>query len=122
ESYAVPLSSIVETVLLEEEQMLYVHGQKVMDFRGNIIPLISLKEVFAVPDEIDALDKQHQAIVVVSKGEKMTGLIVDSFIGHREIVLKSLGNYLRDVYAISGATILGDGRVSLIIDPNALIR
>src|SRR5690625_2771600 len=121
ETYAVPLSSIVETVLLKESEMMYAHGQKVMDFRGNIIPLISLKEVFQVPEEME-MDAQHHAVVVVNKGDKMTGLIVDSFIGQREVVLKSLGNYLRDVYAISGATILGDGHVSLIIDPNALIR
>lgn len=122
ETYAIPLSSIVETVLLKEGQLLYAHGQRVMDFRGKIIPLISLKEVFAVSGEADDTAKQVHAIVVVSKGEEMTGLIVDSFMGQREVVLKSLGNYLRDVYAISGATILGDGRVSLIIDPNALIR
>ena len=52
----------------------------------------------------------------------MAGLIVDSFIGQQEVVLKSLGNYLRDVFAISGATILGDGEVALIIDPNALVK
>src|SRR5699024_6911534 len=105
ETYDVPLSSIVETFLLQEADMMYAHGQKVMDFRGNIIPLISLQEVFQVPEEME-VDAQHHAVVVVNKGDKMTGLIVDSFIGQREVVLKSLGNYLQDVYAISGATIL----------------
>ncbi|HLR66571.1 chemotaxis protein CheA [Virgibacillus alimentarius] len=121
ETYAIPLSSIVETVLLEKEQIMYAHGQIVMDFRGKIIPLISLKEFFAVPSKNEGKKQQH-AVVLVSKGENITGLIVDSFLGQREVVLKSLGNYLKDVYAISGATILGDGRVSLIIDPNALIK
>src|SRR5699024_9546031 len=117
----VPLSSIVETVLLQESEMMYAHGQKVMDFRGNIIPLISLQEVFQVPEEME-VDAQHHADVVVNMGDTVTELIVDSYIRQRVVVLKSLGNYLRDVYAISGATILRDGDVSLIIDPNALIR
>lgn len=121
ETYAVPLSSIIETVLLEEEQMMYAHGQKVMDFRGKVIPLVSLAEVFNVPKAEDTTEKHH-AIVVIKKGEKVTGIIVDSFIGQKEVVLKSLGNYMQDVYAISGATILGDGQVALIIDPNALIK
>ncbi|MEC5422903.1 chemotaxis protein CheA [Virgibacillus sp. C22-A2] len=121
EIYAVPLSSIIETVLLEEEKIMYAHGQKVMDFRGSIVPLVSLEEVFSVPGR-ETREEDYHAIVIVKKGEKLTGLIVDSFIGQKEVVLKSLGNYLQDVFAISGATILGDGTVSLIIDPNALIK
>jgi two-component system chemotaxis sensor kinase CheA len=121
ETYAVPLSSIVETVLLRGSDIMYAHGQKVMDFRGSIIPLISLQEVFDVPVAATR-EQEHNRIVVVNKGGKMTGLIVNAFIGQREIVLKSIGDYLGDVYGISGATILGDGCVSLIIDPNALIR
>ncbi len=121
ETYAIPLSSIIETVLLEKEQLMYAHGSKVMDFRGQVIPLISLTDVFEVP-VTEEVDDTYYAIVVVKKGEKLTGLIVDSFIGQKEIVLKSLGNYLKDVFAISGATILGDGEVALIIDPNALVK
>lgn len=121
ETYAVPLSSIVETVLLQEEQVMYAHGKKVMDFRGEIVPLVSLKEVFEVPGDQE-INEQNYSIVLVKKGDRITGLIVDSLIGQREVVLKSLGNYLRHVYAISGATILGDGQVALIIDPNALVK
>lgn len=121
ETYAIPLTSIIETALLTENQILYTHGQKVMDFRGRVIPLISLKEVFQVPGDIANEGKYH-TIVIVKKGDKSVGLIVDAFIGQREVVLKSLGDYMGDVFAISGATILGDGKVSLIIDPNALIK
>ena len=121
ETYAIPLSSIIETVLLEKEQLMYAHGSKVMDFRGQVIPLISLTDVFEVP-VTEEVDDTYYAIVVVKKGEKLTGLIVDCLIGQQEIVLKSLGNYLKDVFAISGATILGDGEVALIIDPNALVK
>ena len=59
--------------------------------------------------------------VIVRKGEKLAGLVVDSFIGQQEIVLKSLGNYLTNIFAISGATILGNGKVALIVDCNALM-
>lgn len=121
ETFAIPLSSIIETVLLEDSEVMYTHGQKVMDFRGQIVPLLDLQQVFHVPDDDKDEEKQH-AVVILQKGEKLTGLIVDSFIGQQELVLKSLGDYLGDVFAISGATILGDGQVALIIDPNALIK
>ena len=63
-----------------------------------------------------------QSVVIVRKGDRLAGLVVDSFIGQQEIVLKSLGNYLQSVFAISGATILGNGQVALIVDCNALIK
>lgn len=120
EIYAIPLSSIIETVILDKEQIMFAHGKKVMDFRGKVVPLVSLAAVFEVPSEELEESKEH-SIVIVKKGEKLTGLIVDSFIGQQEVVLKSLGNYLKDVFAISGATILGNGEVALIIDPNELM-
>lgn len=121
ETYAVPLSSIIETVLLEDDEILYTHGQKVMDFRGQVVPLLDLQTVLNIPEDGDDEERKN-AVVVLKKGEKLTGLVVDSFIGQQELVLKSLGEYLGDVFAISGATILGDGQVALIIDPNALIK
>ncbi|MGB3568714.1 MAG: chemotaxis protein CheA [Priestia megaterium] len=119
ERYALPLSSIIETAIVQPKEVMYVHGQKVIDFRGAIIPLIDLKELFTVPNSVQG---DHYSVVIVKKGEKTAGLIVDSFIGQQEIVLKSLGHYLPGVFAISGATILGDGQVALIIDCNALIK
>lgn len=120
EIYAIPLSSIIETVILEKVQMMFAHGKKVMDFRGKVVPLVSLATVFEVPSQKEDESKEY-SVVIVKKGEKLTGLIVDSFIGQQEVVLKSLGNYLKDVFAISGATILGNGEVALIIDPNELM-
>ncbi|RDZ11862.1 chemotaxis protein CheA [Priestia megaterium] len=119
ERYALPLSSIIETAIVQLKEVMHVHGQKVIDFRGAIIPLIDLKELFTVPNSVQG---DHYSVVIVKKGEKTAGLIVDSFIGQQEIVLKSLGHYLPGVFAISGATILGDGQVALIIDCNALIE
>lgn len=121
EKYAVPLSSIIETAVFKKEQIMMAHRQKVIDFRGRVVPLVSLEEVFQVPREQEE-QSDEVAVVIVRKGEKMAGLVVDSFIGQQEIVLKSLGKYLVNVFAISGATILGDGQVALIIDCNALIK
>ncbi|MEG9296675.1 chemotaxis protein CheA [Mangrovibacillus sp. Mu-81] len=120
EKYAVPLSSIIETAIVKKDDIMKTHNQKVIDFRGKVVPLVFLEDVFEVPKE--SIEEEFYSTVIVRKGEKMAGLVVDSFIGQQEIVLKSLGNYLTDVFAISGATILGDGQVALIVDCNALIK
>lgn len=119
EKYAIPLSSIIETTIIKKEDILAAHNQKVIDFRGHVVPLLDLTDFFEVPKTREQND--FHAVVIVRKGEKMAGLVVDSFIGQQEIVLKSLGNYLTDVFAISGATILGNGQVALVVDCNALI-
>lgn len=121
EVYAIPLSSIIETSIIRKSDIMNAHNQKVIDFRGKVVPLVFLEEIFEVPRSEPADDEFH-SIVIVRKGDKMAGLVVDSFIGQQEIVLKSLGNYLTNVFAISGATILGNGQVALIIDCNALIK
>ncbi len=120
EKYAIPLSSIIETSIIKKGDILSAHNQRVIDFRGKVVPLLSLKEIFDVPSENQ--DSEFLSVVIVRKGDKMAGLVVDSFIGQQEVVLKSLGNYLTNVFAISGATILGDGQVALIVDCNALIK
>lgn len=119
EIYAIPLSSIIETAIIRSSDILNAHNQKVIDFRGKVVPLVFLENVFDVPRE--STDDEFHSVVLVRKGDKMAGLVVDSFIGQQEIVLKSLGAYLSTVFAISGATILGNGKVALIIDCNALI-
>lgn len=121
EKYAIPLSSIVETGIIRREKILNVHGNQMVEFRNSIIPLVSLSGVLQSPD-YNEQDEQETEIVVIRKGDKMAAVMVDEFIGQSEIVLKTLGKYLTNVYAISGATILGDGYVALIIDPNALIK
>ncbi|ERI09231.1 chemotaxis protein CheA [Aneurinibacillus aneurinilyticus] len=121
EKFAVPLSSIIETAVFSPDDIMHAHQQDVIDFRGRIVPLVSLKSIFNIPDSIEHKDNDI-SVVIVRKGDKMAGLVVDSFIGQQEIVLKSLGKYLTNVFAISGATILGDGQVALIIDCNALIK
>ncbi len=119
EKFAIPLSSIIETAIVKKEEILNAHNQRVIDYRGRVVPLVDLADIFAVPvcREEDLL-----SVVIVRKGDKMAGLVVNSFIGQLEVVLKSLGSYLTDVFAVSGATILGDGQVALIVDCNALIK
>ncbi|OBR66797.1 chemotaxis protein CheA [Paenibacillus oryzae] len=121
EKYAIPLSSIVETGIIQRDKILNVHGNRMIQFRSSIIPLVSLSQVLESPD-YDESQEQETEIIVIKKGEKLAAVMVDEFIGQSEIVLKSLGKYLTNVYGISGATILGDGYVALIIDPNALIK
>ncbi|RUL55785.1 MULTISPECIES: chemotaxis protein CheA [Lysinibacillus] len=121
EIYAIPLSSIIETSIIKNSEILNAHNQKVIDFRGKVVPLIFLEEIFEVPRK-ERIDDEFHSVVIVRKGEKLAGLVVDSFIGQQEIVLKSLGNYLTNIFAISGATILGNGKVALIVDCNALMK
>ena len=120
EVFAVPLSSIIETAIIQKDDILNAHNQRVIDFRGKIVPLVDLREIFntGLPEE----DEEYKSVVIVRKGDNLAALVVDSFIGQQEIVLKSLGNYLQSVFALSGATILGNGQVALIVDCNALIK
>ncbi|MBU5350973.1 chemotaxis protein CheW [Paenibacillus silvae] len=121
EKYAVPLSSIVETAIVQREQVRNIHGNKMITFRESLIPYLSLSEVFGVPDFNDA-DEKETEIVVIRKGDRLAAVAVEEFIGQSEIVLKSMGTYLPAIEGISGATILGDGQVALILDPNAFIK
>ncbi len=120
EKYAIPLSSVIETIIIDKDEILNAHNNKVIDFRGKVVPLVFLNDVFSVPNQQE--DDEFVSIVIVKRGNSTAGLVVDSFIGQHEVVLKSLGNYLTNVEAISGATILGDGEIALIIDSNALIK
>ncbi len=120
EKYAIPLSSIVETAIVSKDDVYSAHNQKVIDFRGKVVPLVFLRDIFEVPG--GEVEEDFYSLVIIHKGEKVAGLVVDSLIGQHDIVLKSLGNYLTEVFAISGATILGNGQVALIVDTNALIK
>lgn len=121
EKYAIPLSSIVETGLIRREQIRKVHGYTMIPYRDSHIPLMSLAELFDVRD-FDEKSEEETEIVVVRKGDRLAALTVEDFIGQNEIVIKNLGKYLPPVQGVAGATILGDGQVALIIDPNAFIK
>lgn len=121
EFYAIPLSSIMETAIIHKDQILHAHNRKVIDFRGKVVPLAFLNDIFMVENG-DVNDTDYISVVIVKKGEKIAGLVVDSLVDQQEVVLKSLGNYLPNAFAISGATILGDGQIALIIDSGSLVK
>lgn len=122
EKYAFPLSSIVETGSIKKSSIRTVHGSQMIEYRNAIIPIVSLSALVDSPDYNES-EEEETEIIVVRKGDKLAAVMVDEFIGQSEIVLKPLGKYLSSVVGVvSGATILGDGQVALIIDPNALIK
>lgn len=120
EKYAIQLNSIHQIINIKKDELRYVQKQEVMLFRNSIIPIIRLDRILDV--EKDAGEQDVLKVVVVKKGEKLTGLIVDRVIGQQEIVQKSLGKLLSGIRMITSATILGDGNVALILDANALAK
>jgi two-component system chemotaxis sensor kinase CheA len=121
EKYVIPLSSVVETALVEPHQVSNVQGNPMIEFRDKLIPLIYLSELFDVPPS-DQLETPELEIVIVRKGERMLAIEVDELFSQQEIVLKPMGGYLSHPFAVAGATILGNGQVALVIDTNALFK
>ena len=118
EKYAIPLSNIQNIEDVKKEDIKLVQKQEVIVVRDEIIPIIRLRNVLGLPEE---KDKDLMMGVIVKKGDKQVGFIIDSLIGQQEIVIKSLGKYLSGIDVIAGATILGNGEVALILDVNSLI-
>mgnify|MGYP003510500239 CR=1 FL=1 len=119
EKYAISLGSIqtIEDIMVNEIKL--VQNKEVIHLRGNVIPLVRLSEVLEV--ESTKKDEESMVVVIVKKGDKQAGLVIDELLGQQEIVIKSLGSYIKQCKFISGATILGDGEVALILDTNALL-
>lgn len=115
--YAIPLSNVVATINVREEEMKTVRGQKVTVVQDKVLPLLSLADLFGEPGN----NGSNVDVVVVEKNEQHTGLIVDSLIDQHEIVIKSFDTTLEQVEGFSGATILGDGNVVLIMDIDNLL-
>ncbi|WP_313756545.1 chemotaxis protein CheA [Tissierella sp.] len=118
EIYAIPLSSITEIINISSNQITDVQGQEVVLYRNMTLPIIRLKDILGINDN---RENDELIVVVVRKGDKQAGLIVDNLIGQQEIVIKGLGKYLSGIKYLSGATILGNGNISLILDINSLI-
>ena len=119
EKYAISLGSIQTIEDIPVSEIKYVHAKEVIHLRGTVIPLVRLRELLDVPGEPE--EQENITVVIVRKGDKQAGLVVDSLIGQMEIVIKSLGKHISINKMISGATILGDGSVALIIDANTLV-
>jgi len=119
ETYSIPLSVVLETLRVKEEDFHTIGGRKVLKLRDSVLPLLSLDEVFNVKREDNRRDFCY--VVVVGFAEKRIGLVVSQLLGQQEVAIKSLGNYLGNIPGIAGSTIMGDGRVALIVDPSKLI-
>ena len=119
EKYAISLGNIQTIEDIHPSEIKSVQSKEVINLRGTVIPLIRLNEVLDI--ESKKSPDENLVVVIVKKGDKLAGLVIDELIGQQEIVIKSLGKYIKQCKFISGATILGDGEVALILDANALI-
>ncbi|MDE7368108.1 MAG: chemotaxis protein CheA [Lachnospiraceae bacterium] len=119
EKYAIPLNSIVTVEDVPQEDIKLVQNKEVINLRGSVIPLIRLDQILDL--EAKAEEPESLVVVIVKKGDKQAGLVIDNLIGQQEIVIKPLGKYIYIHKMFSGATILGDGDVALIIDANTLV-
>ena len=120
EYFAIPLSSVLETVRVPAEEIYSIEGKDVLRLREEILPLVRLSDVFGIEEVFDSGENLY--IVVIALAESKLGVVVDTLVGQEEIVIKSLGDYLQGIKGIAGATIRGDGRVTLIVDVGALME
>ena len=119
EMYAIPLGSIDSTINIQETDIQTVQNKEVIVLRGEIIPIIRMGEMLQVPH---VKDTNEIFVVVVHAGEAKAGIVVDNLIGQQEIVIKTLGNLFAGLKMFSGATVLGDGRVALILDVATMMQ
>lgn len=119
EKYAISLGSIQTIEDIAPSDVKLVQAKEVIQLRDLVIPLVRLSEILDIPSKKNPED--NLVVVIVKKGDKQAGLVVDELIGQQEIVIKSLGKYISKCKIISGATVLGDGEVALILDANTLI-
>ena len=120
EYYAIPLASVLETVRISKDEIYTVEGRSVMRLRDEVLSLVHIGDIFEVERILDS--SEHAYVVVLGLGTSKLGLIVDTLVGQEEIVIKSLGDYLKGIEGIAGATIRGDGGVTLIVDVVALMQ
>ena len=119
EQYAIPLGSIETIEDVPVSDIKYVQTKEVITLRGTVIPLVRLDKVLDVEPRDE--EPENLTVVIVTKGDKKAGLVVDKLNGQLEIVIKSIGKYINNDKVISGAAILGDGEIALIIDANSLV-
>ena len=117
ETYAIPLSSVEESIQVAEADFHQVGSRQVVRLRDRILPLHRLDRFFGH----DAASRELQYVVVVAGGEKRAGLVVDRLVGQQEVVIKGLDDYLGELPGISGGTVMGDGRIALIIDTASIL-
>jgi two-component system chemotaxis sensor kinase CheA len=119
ELFTIPLSTVEETLRIDQSEITTIEGREVIYLRDEAIPLVWLKDLFNL--SLASSDQQRSFVVIVRAGAKRLGLIVDALIGQEEVVIKPLEDYLQESSGFSGATILGDGKISLILDIHELM-
>jgi two-component system chemotaxis sensor kinase CheA len=119
EQYAIPLASVLETVRISKDEVYTVEGRSVMRLREDVLSLVHIGDIFEVERILDS--SEYAYVVVLGLGTSKLGLIVDTLVGQEEIVIKSLGDFLKGIEGIAGATIRGDGGVTLIVDVVAIM-
>jgi two-component system, chemotaxis family, sensor kinase CheA len=118
--FAIPLGSVLEVVRVQKQDISTINGNPVIRLRDTVLPLARLAQVMNV--SINGEEREWLYIVVVGLAEQRLGIIVDSLLGQKEVVIKSLGEYLGDVRGVAGSTILGDGTVIMIIDVGQFMK
>jgi two-component system chemotaxis sensor kinase CheA len=119
--YALPIHSVTETLRIEPDQIHQVNHREAIKLREQVLPLVNLRHVLGLDDGEARSDADSRLVVAVHTNNRQVGLIVDNLVGEQEIVIKPLGQLVGDVAGVSGAAILGDGSVALIVDVAALI-
>ncbi len=120
EYFAIPLSSVLETVRISMDEIYTIEGRNVLKLRDEVLSLVRLSDLFDVEKVFDT--SEHIYVVIIGVADAKIGLVVDGLVGQEEIVIKSMGDYLKGIDGIAGATIRGDGRVTLITDVSAMFK
>ena len=121
ERFAIPLSSVLNVVSVASHSIYTLNQVEVIRIREDVIPLLRLDDALEVPD-VDDGKKRNNYVVIVGVGSQQIGIVVDGLLGQQEVVIKSLGEYLGTIKAISGSTIMGDGSVIMIVDVAELVQ
>ncbi|OOQ12547.1 chemotaxis protein CheA [Helicobacter pylori] len=120
EYYAIPLSSVLETVRISQDEIYTVDGKSVLRLRDEVLSLVRLSDIFKVDAILESNSDVY--VVIVGLADQKIGVIVDYLIGQEEVVIKSLGYYLKNTRGIAGATVRGDGKITLIVDVGAMME
>lgn len=120
EFYAIPLSSVLETVRISQDEICTVDGKSVLRLRDEVLPLVHMSSIFDIENGFGSSERIY--VVIIGLAEQKIGIIVDCLIGQEEVVIKSLGEYLKNIQGIAGATVRGDGKITLIVDVVAMME
>lgn len=120
EYYAIPLSSVIETVRVSQDEIYTVDGKSVLRLRDEVLSIVRLADIFKVDSVLESASEVY--VVVIGLAEQKMGVIVDYLVGQEEVVIKSLGYYLKGTEGIAGATVRGDGKITMIVDVAAMME